>query len=83
MAGDLPEWAGERGHQDRRSTLKREVPAMGAVLSRIGEKRIMDKRLISPTPLFRLVRLVLPEHLLLRLFGRRIPIAADRRAPRR
>jgi hypothetical protein len=39
----------------------------------------MDKRLITTTPLYRLIRLVLPEHLLLHLFGRRVPVAADRR----
>ena len=34
----------------------------------------MDKRLITTTPLFKLARLVLPEHVLLHLFGRRIPV---------
>jgi hypothetical protein len=42
----------------------------------------MDKRLITTTPLFRLIRLVLPERLLLQLFGRKIPVAADRRVAR-
>ena len=35
----------------------------------------MDKRLITTGPLFRLARLVLPQSLLLHLFGRRVPIA--------
>ena len=35
----------------------------------------MDKRLITTSPLFRVARLVLPEALLLHLFGRRIAIA--------
>lgn len=38
----------------------------------------MNKRLITTHPLFRLARLVLPEHVLLHWFGRRIPVAADR-----
>ena len=41
----------------------------------------MDKRLITTSPLFRLARLVLPEHLLLHLFGRRVAVRADRRGP--
>jgi len=40
----------------------------------------MDKRLITTTPLFKLARLVLPEHLLLHWFGRRIAV---RQTPRR
>jgi hypothetical protein len=40
----------------------------------------MDKRLITTTPLFKLALLVLPEHLLLHWFGRRIAV---RHAPRR
>jgi hypothetical protein len=40
----------------------------------------MDMRLITTSPLFRLARLVLPEFLLLHLFGRRIRVAATRRA---
>ena len=43
----------------------------------------MDKRLITTSPLFRLARLVLGEHLLLHLFGRRVAVAADGRRPRR
>jgi hypothetical protein len=39
----------------------------------------MDKRTITTSPLFRVARLVLPETLLLYLFGRRIPVAAARR----
>ena len=34
----------------------------------------MDKRLITTTPLFRLARRLLPEHVLLHWFGRRIPV---------
>ena len=34
----------------------------------------MDKRLITTSPLFKLARLVLPEHLLLQWFGRRIAV---------
>ena len=34
----------------------------------------MDKRLITTSPLFKLARLVLPEHLLLHWFGRRIAV---------
>jgi len=43
----------------------------------------MDKRSITTTPLFKLARLVLPEHLLLHWFGRRIPVTAGRRVARR
>jgi hypothetical protein len=39
----------------------------------------MDKQLITTSPLFRLARLVLPEGLLLHLFGRRVAVRADRR----
>jgi len=39
----------------------------------------MDKRTITISPLFRLARLVLPEPILLHLFGRRIPVSAARR----
>jgi hypothetical protein len=39
----------------------------------------MDKRTITTSPLFRLARLVLPDAVLLHLFGRRIPVAARRR----
>ena len=39
----------------------------------------MDKRLITTHPLFRLAWMVLPEHLLLHWFGRRIAVRADRR----
>jgi len=42
----------------------------------------MDNRLITTSPLFRLARLVLPESLLLHLFGRRIPIASTGRRAR-
>jgi len=42
----------------------------------------MDKRVITTTPLFRLARLLLPESLLLHLFGRRIAIASTRRSIR-
>ena len=38
----------------------------------------MDKQLITTSALFRLVRLVLPERLLLHLFGRRIAVRRDR-----
>ena len=38
----------------------------------------MDKRLITTGLLFRLARLVLPEHLLLHLFGRRIAVRGRR-----
>jgi hypothetical protein len=38
----------------------------------------MDKRLITTSPLFKLARLVLPEHLLLHWFGRRIVVRAGR-----
>ena len=41
----------------------------------MGEVNTMDKRLITSGPLFRLARLVLPQSLLLHLFGRRVPIA--------
>ena len=43
----------------------------------------MDKRLITTSPLFRLARRVVPEHLLLQWFGRRIAVRADRRNGRR
>jgi hypothetical protein len=36
----------------------------------------MDKRLITTSPLFKLARLVLPEHLLLHWFGRRVAVRA-------
>lgn len=39
----------------------------------------MDKRQITTHPLFRLARLVLPEHLLLHWFGRKVTVRADRR----
>jgi hypothetical protein len=39
----------------------------------------MNKRLVTTAPLFRLARLILPEHLLLHWFGRRIPLAVARR----
>lgn len=43
----------------------------------------MDKRriagMVTTGPLFRLVRLVLPQYVLLHLFGRRVRVAADRR----
>ncbi len=39
----------------------------------------MDKRLITTSPLFRLARLVLPENLLLHLFGRRVAVHATAR----
>lgn len=39
----------------------------------------MDKRLITTSPLFRLARLVLPEGLLLHLFGSRLGVRAHRR----
>jgi hypothetical protein len=42
----------------------------------------MDKRIITTSPLFRLARLVLPEIVLLHLFGRRISVAAVRRRSR-
>ena len=38
----------------------------------------MDRRLITTSPLFNLARLVLPEHLLLHWFGRRIAVRAAR-----
>ena len=38
----------------------------------------MDKRLITTSPLFKLARLVIPEHLLLHWFGRRIAVRAGR-----
>ena len=38
----------------------------------------MDKRLITTIPVFKLARLVLPEHVLLHLFGRRIPVTVER-----
>ena len=41
----------------------------------------MNKRLMTTHPLFRLARLVLPEHLLLYWFGRRIPVAVSRSRP--
>lgn len=43
----------------------------------------MDKRLITTSPLFRLARLVVPEHLLLHWFGRRVAVRPDRRDGRR
>lgn len=42
----------------------------------------MNKRLITTTPLFKLARLVLPEHLLLQWFGRRIPVPVPGRRAR-
>jgi len=42
----------------------------------------MDKRLITTSSLFRLMRRVLPEYLLLHLFGRRIPLYASGRRAR-
>lgn len=38
----------------------------------------MNKSLITTHLLFRLARFVLPEHLLLHWFGRRIPVTAER-----
>ena len=38
----------------------------------------MNKRLITTHPLFRLARLLLPEHMLLHWFGRRIAVTAKR-----
>ena len=39
----------------------------------------MDKRLITTSPLFRLAILLLPQRVLLNLFGRRVAVRADRR----
>ena len=38
----------------------------------------MDKRLITTHPLVRLARLVVPEHLLLHWFGRRVAVRSRR-----
>ena len=42
----------------------------------------MDKRLITTSAWFKLIRLVVPEHLLLHWFGRRAAVVAGRRAAR-
>jgi hypothetical protein len=42
----------------------------------------MDKRIITTSLLFRLAQRVLPESVLLHLFGRRITVAATRRRVR-
>ena len=39
----------------------------------------MNKRLITTSPLFRLAVLLLPERVLLQLFGRRVAVRVDRR----
>lgn len=43
------------------------------------ETNPMNQRPITTGPLFRLARLVMPEHVLLLLFGRRVSVAAASR----